>query len=370
MRSASNVITFVHRPGRHRQELARGRDGGAGAAGQAGRAASSSRGRRSRRGSGSGSCPATSWPRSTPTCARSTTRCTTWSSPRARSGCSSADRRGRAARVHARPHAELSFIILDEAQNTTPEQMKMFLTRIGFGSRSSSPATSPRSTCPAGAAGSSASSGCSPGSTGSRSCTSPARDVVRHRIVPTSSTAYERAGDDVMTLRDLPRSDRPRRASAARASPRCSSPTSSRRSPVDVARWGALAEAVLARRGHRGGAELSVLFVDEPSIAELNERFMEHDGPTDVLAFPIDADAVWAVHDPLASGPDRADPDPDEIPLLLGDVVVCPAVADAQRARPCRHTRRRDRAARRARRAPRARPRPRRCRGGRRDASP
>jgi phosphate starvation-inducible PhoH-like protein len=28
-----------------------------------------------------------------------------------------------------------SFIILDEAQNTTPEQMKMFLTRIGFNSK-------------------------------------------------------------------------------------------------------------------------------------------------------------------------------------------------------------------------------------------
>jgi phosphate starvation-inducible PhoH-like protein len=28
-----------------------------------------------------------------------------------------------------------SFIILDEAQNTTPEQMQMFLTRLGFGSR-------------------------------------------------------------------------------------------------------------------------------------------------------------------------------------------------------------------------------------------
>ncbi|HET6492631.1 MAG TPA: PhoH family protein, partial [Burkholderiales bacterium] len=28
-----------------------------------------------------------------------------------------------------------SFVILDEAQNTTPEQMKMFLTRIGFGSK-------------------------------------------------------------------------------------------------------------------------------------------------------------------------------------------------------------------------------------------
>ena len=28
-----------------------------------------------------------------------------------------------------------SFIILDEAQNTTPEQMKMFLTRFGYGSK-------------------------------------------------------------------------------------------------------------------------------------------------------------------------------------------------------------------------------------------
>jgi phosphate starvation-inducible PhoH-like protein len=28
-----------------------------------------------------------------------------------------------------------SFIILDEAQNTTPEQMKMFLTRLGIGSK-------------------------------------------------------------------------------------------------------------------------------------------------------------------------------------------------------------------------------------------
>ena len=30
---------------------------------------------------------------------------------------------------------EDSFVILDEAQNTTPEQMKMFLTRLGIGSR-------------------------------------------------------------------------------------------------------------------------------------------------------------------------------------------------------------------------------------------
>jgi phosphate starvation-inducible PhoH-like protein len=41
-----------------------------------------------------------------------------------------------------------AFVILDEAQNTTPEQMKMFLTRIGFNSQDGGlPATSPRSTC-------------------------------------------------------------------------------------------------------------------------------------------------------------------------------------------------------------------------------
>jgi phosphate starvation-inducible protein PhoH and related proteins len=40
-----------------------------------------------------------------------------------------------------------AFVILDEAQNTSIEQMKMFLTRIGFGSPRWSPATSPRPTC-------------------------------------------------------------------------------------------------------------------------------------------------------------------------------------------------------------------------------
>jgi len=124
-----------------------------------------------------------------------------------------------------------------------------------------------------------------------------------------------------------PHSDRPRRVGGDEGRPEVFVADEQKDVPVDIARWSALAEAVLHEEGVRGAAELSVLFVDETSIAELNERFMEHAGPTDVLAFPIDADAVWAVHDPLASGPDRAEPDLDEIPLLLGDVVVCPAVA-------------------------------------------
>jgi phosphate starvation-inducible protein PhoH and related proteins len=47
----------------------------------------------------------------------------------------SAHHRDRAARVHARPHAADAFVILDEAQNATNAQMKMFLTRLGLNSR-------------------------------------------------------------------------------------------------------------------------------------------------------------------------------------------------------------------------------------------
>jgi probable rRNA maturation factor len=100
---------------------------------------------------------------------------------------------------------------------------------------------------------------------------------------------------------------------------------------VDVDRWVRLARDVLVAEGVRGDAELSLLFVEEEAIAELNRRFMGADGPTDVLAFPIDDPAVagrWP--DAGTTGPDRDDPDPGDLPLLLGDVIVCPAVAARQ----------------------------------------
>jgi probable rRNA maturation factor len=101
--------------------------------------------------------------------------------------------------------------------------------------------------------------------------------------------------------------------------------------PVDVHRWVELAREVLLAEGVRGEAELSLLFVDEESIAELNKKFMDKDGPTDVLAFPIDdptASGRWP--DAGTTGPDREDVDEDDLPLLLGDVVLCPAVAARQ----------------------------------------
>jgi probable rRNA maturation factor len=100
--------------------------------------------------------------------------------------------------------------------------------------------------------------------------------------------------------------------------------------PVDTDRWQALAVAVLAAEGVQGECELSVLFVDEATISDLNERFMGHEGPTDVLSFPIDGEANppgrWP--DNGGPGPDRLDEDMDDLPLLLGDVVVCPVIAD------------------------------------------
>jgi len=103
---------------------------------------------------------------------------------------------------------------------------------------------------------------------------------------------------------------------------------------IDTARWSDLVTKVLIAEGVRGNTELSVLFVDEESIAALNERFMGKDGPTDVLAFPIDAAEVDVVGGPVPStvAPDRSPADPGDMPLLLGDVVVCPAVAARQAA--------------------------------------
>ena len=99
--------------------------------------------------------------------------------------------------------------------------------------------------------------------------------------------------------------------------------------PVEQARWQRLAEQVLDAEGIRGDAELSLLFVDEQTMAELNKRFMGHDGPTDVLAFPLEDDAVgagrWPDNGPVGPSSNRAEP--SEVPMLLGDVVVCPSVA-------------------------------------------
>ncbi len=104
---------------------------------------------------------------------------------------------------------------------------------------------------------------------------------------------------------------------------------------VDVARWVRLArlalldERVIERYGN--DVEMSLLFVDETTIAELNERFLGSSGPTDVLSFPMDEELPPGGRQPDQGGRGPGAPsDPADPPALLGDVVVCPVVAGKQ----------------------------------------
>jgi len=100
---------------------------------------------------------------------------------------------------------------------------------------------------------------------------------------------------------------------------------------VDLDRLVALAQAVLQDRKIKGDCELAITFVDEAAMAELNKQFMDEDHATDVLAFPIDDELVESGRSPDSgtTGPDRPEPEPGEVPILLGDVMVCPSVAAA-----------------------------------------
>ncbi len=97
--------------------------------------------------------------------------------------------------------------------------------------------------------------------------------------------------------------------------------------PIDVAFWAGLARQVLEARGIKGEAEVSLLFVDEEAIAALNAQFLGKTGPTDVLSFPIEDEPG-----PTGRSPDLGGSGPGVSPeqgalMLLGDVVICPAVA-------------------------------------------
>ena len=76
---------------------------------------------------------------------------------------------------------------------------------------------------------------------------------------------------------------------------------------LDIDAMRALARTCLVGEGV-ADSELSVSFVTEDEMTDLRLRYLDEDGPTDVLSFPQDDD------------------DP-EGPRLLGDVVIAPSVA-------------------------------------------
>jgi phosphate starvation-inducible PhoH-like protein len=89
-----------------------------------------------------------------------------------------------------------SFIILDEAQNTSPEQMKMFLTRLGFGSKVVVNGDITQIDLPAGSrSGLVVVQEILEGIEGLRFVHLGAKDVVRHRIVQDIVEAYRTYGE-------------------------------------------------------------------------------------------------------------------------------------------------------------------------------
>lgn len=86
---------------------------------------------------------------------------------------------------------------------------------------------------------------------------------------------------------------------------------------VDEGELALLARHVLDAMRVHPQAELSVVLVDEPAMEQLHKQWMDEDGPTDVLSFPMDE---------LRPGNEDEEPQPG----LLGDVVLCPQVAKRQ----------------------------------------
>jgi phosphate starvation-inducible PhoH-like protein len=85
-----------------------------------------------------------------------------------------------------------SFVVLDEAQNTSPEQMKMFLTRLGFGSKVVITGDVTQIDLPAGASGLKQVRDILEGVQDLTFVDLESRDVVRHKLVQHIVTAYSR----------------------------------------------------------------------------------------------------------------------------------------------------------------------------------
>ena len=88
---------------------------------------------------------------------------------------------------------------------------------------------------------------------------------------------------------------------------------------LDLDHLAKLARFVMDRMRVHPQAELCIKAVDEDTIAELNQQWMEKEGPTDVLAFPMDE-----------LRPGLVDEEPEE--GVLGDLMIAPSVADRQGA--------------------------------------
>jgi len=92
--------------------------------------------------------------------------------------------------------------------------------------------------------------------------------------------------------------------------------------PLNLDAFVDLACFALEREVAPPNSEVSIAIVENDEMADLNQRYRDKTGPTDVLSFPYDEpDMIPA----------------DDAPLALGDIVIAPAVAETN-AREIGHT--------------------------------
>jgi probable rRNA maturation factor len=84
---------------------------------------------------------------------------------------------------------------------------------------------------------------------------------------------------------------------------------------IDLAGIRSLAELVLDEEGFPEDTEATLLLVSDEEMVAYNRRFLDREGPTDVLAFPVEDLEAGVV-------PDRESNQP---PLLLGDIIIAPS---------------------------------------------
>jgi probable rRNA maturation factor len=86
---------------------------------------------------------------------------------------------------------------------------------------------------------------------------------------------------------------------------------------LDVTQFAKLARFTMRRMRVHPEAELCLKLVDEATITQYNKQYMEKDGPTDVLSFPMDELRPGREGEPEDEG-------------ILGDMLLCPQYAAAQ----------------------------------------
>ena len=184
-----------------------------------------------------------------------------------------------------------AFIILDEAQNTSAEQMKMFLTRLGFGSRIVVTGDVTQIDLPSGTtSGLRVVQEILDGVEDVHFAQLTSGDVVRHRLVSDIVDAYARYD----AARAPATSD-----DGAAGTPMSVYIANESGVEIDEVRLAQLARHVLDQMGVAPLAELSVMLVDTTAMERLHVQYMGEEGPTDVLAFPQDdLSAAGAREDP------------------------------------------------------------------------